>query len=66
MAPWMGFWDHNYFGGWLPMLGEIMRSPYFRGAVTGVGLVTAFAGIRDLSATFLARHDAASAARGDR
>jgi hypothetical protein len=32
-----------------------MANAYVRGAVTGIGVVTAFVGLRDLSATILAR-----------
>jgi hypothetical protein len=53
--PWTSFWDANYFAYVVPWLGQWMANPYVRGGVTGVGLVTGFAGLRDLSSAILAR-----------
>lgn len=35
-----------------------MSNQFVRGAVTGVGVITAIAGLRELSAAILARHAA--------
>jgi len=37
------------------MLAGVVASPYARGAVTGVGLVTLLAGLADLAAAFASR-----------
>jgi hypothetical protein len=63
IAPWTLFWERNYFAHVLPALGALMNSPYTRGAVTGVGLVTAVIGMRDLSRAILARGAAADQPR---
>ncbi|HXT70033.1 MAG TPA: hypothetical protein VN700_09785 [Vicinamibacterales bacterium] len=55
IAPWTVFWERNYFAYLIPSIGAWMADPYVRGAVTGVGLVTTFAGLRDLSNVILAR-----------
>lgn len=55
IAPWTQFWDRNYFAHVLPWLGQWMANSFVRGGVTGVGLVTAFAGLRDLSGVILVR-----------
>jgi hypothetical protein len=55
IVPWTASWHQNYFGLLLPALGEIMANEYVRGAVSGVGLITAFAGVRDLAAAIAAR-----------
>lgn len=55
IAPWTALWDRNYFARLLPMLGSLMASPYVRGAVTGVGLVTMAAGVRELFGVFVVR-----------
>jgi len=48
IAPWSTyFWDRNRFGD-LPALAGLMSSDYIRGAVSGVGVLTALAGLRDL------------------
>ena len=62
IAPWTMFWSRNYFAHAVPWLGHWMANAYVRGAVTGVGLVTAFAGLRDLSAVILARSAASESA----
>ncbi len=60
LAPWSGLWERNYFAAALPWLGLWMASAYVRGAVTGVGLVTALGGLRDLVSAFMLRHPANS------
>jgi hypothetical protein len=39
LAPWLDLWDANYFVYTYPSLGLVMRSPYVRGAVTGLGVL---------------------------
>ena len=63
VAPWTLFWERNYFAYTVSWLGMWMADPYVRGAVTGVGIVTALAGLRDLSGVILARGRAADAPR---
>ena len=58
LAPWTVSWDRNYFGHLLPWLGVAMRDPFLRGGVSGLGLVTAIAGLRDLASALVARHHA--------
>jgi hypothetical protein len=58
IAPWTVSWQNNYFGWLVPALGRFMLNEFTRGAVTGVGLITTFAGLRDLSAAISARHAA--------
>jgi hypothetical protein len=65
LAPWTASWDRNYFGHLLPWLGVAMRNPFARGAVTGLGLITAIAGLRDLASALVARHHAGSGPSGD-
>jgi len=61
VAPWSTFWEHNRFAEARPALEDIVNSPYARGGVTGVGLVTALAGLVEvgsLVASRVRRHDA--------
>jgi hypothetical protein len=37
--PWMDVWPHNWFSGLGPGWYALWSSPYFRGAVSGLGLV---------------------------
>lgn len=59
MSPWTQLWERNYFGDVWPWLDAIMENMYMRGAVSGVGLITAWAGLRDLIAAVMGRWRAA-------
>ena len=58
LAPWSALWHRNYFAANFPLLGQWMLSPYVKGAVTGVGLITALGGLRDLVSAFMLRQSA--------
>jgi hypothetical protein len=64
VTPWSPFWLRNYFAHAWPWLGALMQSPYMRGAVTGVGLITAITGFRELVAALAARRSAPSPPAG--
>lgn len=53
VVPWTSVWQRNAIGVWVPAIGAWMASSYTRGAVTGVGLITVVAGLRDLTGAFL-------------
>lgn len=55
LIPWSAFWDRNYFVGWWPALGALLTSNYFRGAVTGLGLVNVWAALSELADLFGSR-----------
>ncbi|NUR56303.1 MAG: hypothetical protein HOQ29_17810 [Acidobacteria bacterium] len=42
-------WDHNRFAASRPAIERVVESPYVRGAVTGIGVVTAIAGLAELA-----------------
>ena len=48
LVPWTAFWQRNYFAAVVPGLGWAMADPFVRGAISGVGLITALAGLRDI------------------
>jgi hypothetical protein len=56
VAPWTPFWERNYFAHVWPAIGVMMANAYVQGAVTGIGLITMTAGIRDLLAAIFGRH----------
>jgi hypothetical protein len=64
IAPWSSFWDRNFFAGASPLLDSLLASPYARGAVSGIGLITLVAGITELAAAFSARREAPAAPPG--
>lgn len=60
IVPWTVSWQHNYFGALVPALGRAMGNPFVRGGVSGVGLITMVAGLRDLVAVIAARRERTS------
>jgi len=52
VTPWSSFWDHNYFSDALPAVGAVLDSAAARGAVSGIGVVTAIAGVVELARMF--------------
>lgn len=48
-------WDHNRFVESRPELRTVSDSAYVRGAVTGVGVITAVAGLVELGAVVVTR-----------
>jgi len=48
VAPWSGFWEHNFFVGRVPALTPLLSNLFVRGAVSGVGAITAIAGLAEL------------------
>ncbi|MEO7273545.1 MAG: hypothetical protein ABIX28_01585 [Vicinamibacterales bacterium] len=55
VMPWSSFWDHNVFVAMVPTLEGLLASPYARGAVSGVGVITTIAGVLELAAAFTTR-----------
>ena len=50
VAPWSGFWEHNFFVGRIPALEPLLSNLFVRGAVSGIGAITAVAGLAELAA----------------
>jgi hypothetical protein len=40
--PWLEFWEENYFATYNHTLQQLWMNPFFRGAVSGLGLVNIF------------------------
>jgi len=40
--PWMDSWSLNYFASFQPAWRDVWLNPYFRGAISGLGLVNIF------------------------
>jgi hypothetical protein len=50
VAPWKtGLWERNFFVERLPLLESIVQNVFVRGAVSGVGAITALAGLAELA-----------------
>lgn len=52
VVPWSGFWDRNAFAFLIPAARPWLASPFLRGAVSGVGIITACAGLVELASAF--------------
>jgi len=48
LLPWLPSWDQNYFSGASPVWYSIWMSPYFRGAISGVGVVNLYVSFMEL------------------
>lgn len=55
MAPWSAVWEHNRFAEARPAFESFVKSPYARGGVTGVGVITALAGVVEIGSIFVSR-----------
>ena len=51
VAPWSGFWERNFFAQ-LPALADWFSNPFVRGGVSGIGVITALAGLAELGGAF--------------
>ena len=40
--PWLRAWDANYFSGVAPVWRQLWASPFFRGAVSGLGMINIY------------------------
>ncbi|MBS1829893.1 MAG: hypothetical protein JST93_31625 [Acidobacteria bacterium] len=40
--PWLDFWEQNFFATWNHTLQQLWMNSYFRGTVSGLGLVNIF------------------------
>ena len=57
VAPWSGFWDRNLFTQ-MPALTAWLSNAFVRGAVSGVGVITATAVLAELAGAFRLRRNA--------
>ena len=55
MAPWSGFWEHNRFADMHRGIQALVESPFVRGGVSGIGVITVIAGLAELGSALLSR-----------
>jgi hypothetical protein len=55
VVPWSAYWERNYFAGIVPVLHAIITNSFFRGAVSGLGLVNLAAAIAELRSLLAGR-----------
>jgi len=56
LVPWSPFWDRNYFAQHLPAVEVLITNDFFRGAVSGLGVLNILMGIGEIASLFLARN----------
>ena len=47
--PWMEYWDHNWLASVAPWMRDVWDSAYFRGAVSGLGLVNIYIALAEIA-----------------
>ena len=55
VAPWSAYWERNYFAGLTPLLHAVITNSFFRGAVSGLGVVNLAAAISELRSLLATR-----------
>ena len=48
LFPWMDYWTHNSIASLTPWMREVWGSAYFRGAVSGLGLVNIYIALSEI------------------
>jgi len=64
VVPWTAFWERNAFVDGVPLVGELLRNFFVRGAISGLGLVCLWAALTELAVVLAGRRGAA--AEGER
>ena len=54
VVPWSPFWFRNVFSQY-PFVADLLANPFVRGGVSGIGLITALAGLAELAGAFSRR-----------
>lgn len=49
VVPWSTYWERNYFAQVSPLVEDLVRNNYVRGAVTGLGAVNVLAALTELA-----------------
>jgi hypothetical protein len=55
VVPWSTYWERNYIADLLPLLHAVITNYFFRGAVSGLGLVNLAAAVSELRALLAGR-----------
>ena len=55
VVPWSTYWERNYFATLVPMLHVVMTNYFFRGAVSGLGVVNLVAAVAEIMSLFSTR-----------
>lgn len=55
VVPWSTYWERNYFADLIPLLHVITTNDFFRGAVSGLGVVNLVAALSELRSLLAAR-----------
>jgi hypothetical protein len=59
VVPWSTYWERNYFAALAPLLHVVITNSFFRGAVSGLGLINLAAAVAELRSLLAARRSGA-------
>ena len=48
LFPWLDYWNNNSLAALAPWVGDLWRNPYFRGALSGLGVVNLYISLAEL------------------
>jgi polyferredoxin len=65
LVPWSVFWERNYFAESRPLLQQLLRNNFLRGAVSGLGVVNLLTGLNGLADALMARRLGDTVSRSD-
>jgi len=55
VVPWLAFWDRNYFAELVPAVQAVITNNYFRGAISGLGVINLMVGLGELMSLLAGR-----------
>ena len=55
VVPWSTYWERNYFAALVPLLHGIITNYFFRGAVSGLGVINLAAAVVEIRSLVSAR-----------
>jgi hypothetical protein len=48
LFPWLQYWRNNYIAGLAPWIQRIWESPFFRGALSGLGVINIYISLSEV------------------
>ena len=48
-VPWSALWENNFLLGYVPLLRRVILNNFFRGAVSGLGVIDVLIGLSELA-----------------
>jgi hypothetical protein len=55
VVPWSTYWERNYFSDLIPFIHIVISNFFFRGAVSGLGVLNLVAAVTEVASVFASR-----------